>query len=125
MTHNRRWRGLAGVCIAALALAGCGQSASSTSNTAKIHATQQAGSNAARIRSHLRSSLGLAHRDFTLSNGGECSVDVIATGASAQAYADDAWTLMAPDRDAAVKIVPYQGTNESACLSAAKTALGW
>jgi hypothetical protein len=113
---------------------GCGgggsESSSGSSNEAKIKQAQQSEASAASIHGKLDAALNLHNYAgvddvFNLTGGGTCSINGIYAGEEAQSWEGDSWVLTSPDKNAAIKVVPFQGTPVSQCLTEVKDVLGW
>jgi hypothetical protein len=112
---------------AGLGLAACGSSTSPAAHNNAV--VSQARQDQATV-SHLTTELNQRLHTYTVYGtpgtfnvpGGQCSLGIIVPPDGASAYASDSWTLLAPN-GSAVKVIPYDGTPESACLQAVKDAL--
>lgn len=127
------------VALLSLTLAACG--GSSNSNQSKINRAKASEASAQQIHAKLAQALQLhpyagVQDAFTIPTGSpdvalgqsgeECSIDLIEVGKDAvAAYSGDQDALVSPDQNAVVKVGYFQGTPESDCLMAVRTALGW
>jgi len=120
----------------AVLLAGCGSSASnsstsssSPSNASKIEAAEASSESQTAIEEKLINALELKTSNYSVGSfkvgGGECTVDLVATGSKAAEYKEDTWTVFSPNGSAAVKVIPTGNTPESECLKPVAAALHW
>lgn len=128
---------LVSLLVVAIGMSACGSSSTSTSsagnsNQEKLEAAESSSESQGEIEATLRQTLeitpdsnGVTVGEFTPAGGGECTVELVATGQQASMYAEDEWTVTSPDGEAAVKVVPTTGTPVSTCLKSVVDALQW